>query len=417
MPPSCYLVDLSELHFGVGGGPVTGINRVGLAYVVALIASGRPLFGLVNYHRSIALLDRRGVEAYARHLHGDVPFARANWLVRMKEGGDTLRARSLGVILRHAIARAPMSKLGAMLAAKLPANGCWVSTEIANLRADLFAQLRLAGLRIAVMIHDTIPLDFPQFVPKNSDKQFLQRLEAVSGWADLLIYNSHFSRDRAEHYLGRTGRVPQGLVAHLGAVRPVPDFAALPPQIDFDRPTFVILGNIEPRKNHALLLDLWDRFAAETAAGDPRAMPQLLVLGRRGWRNEAVFKRLDRSPLRGLHIHEIADLPDSAVAAVLCRSSALLFPSHVEGYGLPALEAAVLGCPVIANDLPVYREFLGDLPTYVQVSDAALWAQAIRAASARKPETGQVDTDQKAQFALPTWEQHFSAVLGYLDAA
>lgn len=412
LPNSSYLFDLSELHFGVGEGPVTGINRVGLAYLDALIASGRPLHGLVNYHRSIALLDRRGVEAYAKGLHGTEPFTRANWLIRIKEGGDSPRARSLGRILRHAIARAPMDQLGTMLARKLPANSVWVSTEIANLRADLFAQLRQARLKINVMIHDTIPVDFPQYVPKNGDAQFLKRLAAVSTFADLVIYNSHFSRERAEHYMGRTGRVPSGLVAHLAAKKPQADFSLLPRGIDFDRPTFVILGNIEPRKNHALLLDLWDRFAAEAKAGDSHQMPQLLILGRRGWRNEAVFKRLNNSPLRGIHIHEIADLPDSAVAATLCRATALLFPSHVEGFGLPALEAALLGCPVIANNLPVYREFLGDLPTYVPVSEPDLWAQAIRRAA-----LGLRDQGQTAQTSLPSWDSHFATVLGHLEAA
>ena len=412
MPNSSYLFDLSELHFGVGEGPVTGINRVGLAYLDALIALGRPLFGLVNYHRSIALLDRRGVEAYAKGLHGTVPFKRANWLTRLRGGSDSPRARSLRCILRHAIASAPMNQLAAMLTQKLPANSVWVSTEIANLRADLFAQLRQAQLKINVMVHDTIPVDFPQFCPKNADAEFLKRLSAVSTYADLVIYNSHFSRERAEHYMGSSGRVPSGLVAHLGAKKLQADFSLLPGGIDFDRPTFVILGNIEPRKNHALLLDLWDRFAAEAAAGDSRPMPQLLILGRRGWRNEAVFKRLNKSPLRGLHIHEIADLPDSAVAATLCRATALLFPSHVEGFGLPALEAALLGCPVIANELPVYREFLGDLPTYVPVSDPDLWAQAIRKAPIGLQVQGRMPGS-----SLPSWDSHFATVFGHLDAA
>lgn len=284
---SSYLFDLAELHFGVGAGPVTGINRVGLAYLDALIASDCPHYGLVNYHRSIALLDRRGVEAYAKGLHG-------------------------------------------------------------------------------IML-------------------------------------------RAEYHLDRAGRVPSGLVAHLGAKRPDGNFPSLPPEINFDRPSFVILGTIGPRKNHVLLLDLWERFAAETAAGDDRPMPQLLILGRRVWRNEAIFRRLDSGPLRGVHIHEIADLPDSAVAALLCRSAALLLPSFTEGLGLPALEAALLGCPVIANDLPVYREFLQDMPTYVKVTGTEPWAQAVRKAVGWLRDPGQT-----LRGVLPTWDSHFPRFWGIL---
>ena len=219
-----------------------------------------------------------------------------------------------------------------------------------------------------------------------------------------------FSPAATTTLLGCTSRLQIVVPAPLKFTVAPPDLAAVPSGLDLTHPYFVILGTIEPRKNHALLLDLWDGFAAEQAAGDPRAMPQLLILGRRGWRNEAVFRRLDDSPLVGTHIHEIAGLPDGGVAAVLCKSRALLFPSFVEGFGLPALEAALLHCPVIANDLTVYREFLGDWPAYAPIRDAERWADLVRQASV-DPAPARPELPSTA----PTWESHFAKVLPRLE--
>ena len=59
--------------------------------------------------------------------------------------------------------------------------------------------------------------------------------------------------------------------------------------------------------------------------------------------------------------------------AVLKGASGFLFPSHAEGFGLPPVEAAALGVPILSNDLPVIREILGDIPVYASVSDRYLW--------------------------------------------
>lgn len=406
-----FLFDLTDLHLGAGTGPLTGINRVGLAYLEALLAQPAPVFGHVTLRSQVLLLDRPALQAYVQHLQKRDATGPIWWRARLLEWGNLPRARSLTFLHGAAFAKCRTRNLSRMLTKLMPAGAVWIAIGHANVNKGFLARLsQVAGLRIALMIHDTIQIDFPEFCEKGADGWFRQRLQVISQSADLVIYNSDFSRARAEHHLGKIGRVPDGIVSHLGVTPLIPDAALLPAQIDFNRPTFVILGTIEPRKNHALLLDLWDRFAAEQAAGDPRAMPQLLILGRRGWRYEAVFRRLDDSPLVGTHIHEISGLPDGGVAAVLCKSRALLFPSFVEGFGLPALEAALLHCPVFANDLTVYREFLGDWPAYAPIRDAERWADLVRQASV-DPAPARPELPSTA----PTWESHFAKVLPRLE--
>ena len=129
--------------------------------------------------------------------------------------------------------------------------------------------------------------------------------------------------------------------------------------------------------------------------------PGLFICGSRGWGCEDVFDRLDAGVA---NVTEIAGLPDPALSALLSGASALLFPSLAEGFGLPPVEAAALGVPVIANGLPSLREILGNRAVYLDVSDPYSWIDVIKAHEQSPPER-----DSQA-FEPPRWEAHFKMV-------
>ena len=158
------------------------------------------------------------------------------------------------------------------------------------------------------------------------------------------------------------------------------------------------LGTIEPRKNHALLLDVWDGLAQ--GGGD---IPHLFIIGNRGWADPALLARLDAQPAG---VTELRGLSDGAVAALVAGARALLFPTLAEGYGLPPLEAAALGTPVVCTDLTVLRETLLDYPVYLHPSDSYAWMETIRAHA-----DGSGGRNGKAGLDLPSWKDHFNAVL------
>ncbi|MGR3467297.1 MAG: glycosyltransferase, partial [Shimia sp.] len=144
------------------------------------------------------------------------------------------------------------------------------------------------------------------------------------------------------------------------------------------------------RKNHALLLDIWARGERSP----------LVIAGGRGWRNEGVFARLDAG-VAG--VMERASLSDAHLAYLMANAAALLMPSHVEGFGLPPVEAASLRTPVLCADLAVYREVLGDIPVYLPPDDPYAWEQEIakiEQAPRRAP-----------PFDPPTWRDHVNLVL------
>lgn len=370
---------------------MTGVDRVEFAYLRALVADPVPLFALARTRIGYVLLDRPGATAILGCAQRD-DWGPLDALGRVMRRGSETHRRAEAALRRHARARCLPQRLGAMLRQHLPEGTCYINTGHSNLTDRVIRGLgRVPGMRIAVLLHDTIPLDFPQYQRPETLGKFKHFLARVARSADLVICNSKATLADGQRHLEAFGRLPDGLVAPLGietvAPGPCPD---LP-----EAPYFVTLGTIEPRKNHALLLDAWDHFAAEG-----RNAPRLVICGARGWKNETVLARLDAgNPL----VEERPGLADAEIATLLKHSQGLLFPSLAEGYGLPPVEAAALGVPVVVSDLGIYRETLGDIPIYLPPSDVYSWRKKIEQLTEQKP--------APIEFVPPDWDNHFNIVL------
>ncbi len=396
------LLDLTRLVSRVGHGPMTGIDRVEAAYLAKVLSLPDPLFGLVRSALGYVLLDRAGVEAVEARLNGRKAWGKADLLSRLTHRQAPLRRRAESDLRRLAIARSGRKGLAGMLAQHLPKGTVWLNVGHTNLTQEVFDAVHGAGGRAHVLIHDMIPLDYPQYQRSGTVETFERRMRAVSANADLVIYNSAASQSDAKRYFSEWGRVPEGLVAHLGVEVATPDPSVLPAGLKRSAPYFVTIGTIEPRKNHALLLDIWQELAAVDTP------PTLYIIGKRGWNNDVVFRRLDARPPG---VVELGGLPDGAMAALLQGARALLFPSFAEGFGLPPCEAHALGVPVIASDLPVLREVLGNIPIYASPVDMYSWRKTIQALTAQKEARQSAGSETQSPPALATWDDHFNLVL------
>lgn len=401
------LLDITRLVARAGAGPLTGIDRVERAYLRALIAQSHPF----------AMICRTALGYLI--LGGDCAPRLLTWVddTRIIPPTSALtrslaRARrtpALEAALRpYALARLRPTQLADWLAGCFPAGISYLNVGHANLTDLTLGQLRrVPGLRVAVMIHDTIPLDFPQYSGVRAPAEFREKLAAATRHADLLLCTSAAVEADVRRWAGVLGTRAPTKVAHLGVETAAPDAAAIPMALDLKRPYFVTLGTIEPRKDHALLLDIWADFHATLPQEE---IPQLFIVGRRGWRNEAVFRRLDAEPFMGKSVFEVANLTDGAVTAILQNACGLLAPSHAEGFGLPAAEAAALGIPVLASDLPVTREILSNYPIYAPPGDMPAWSVGIRAMTlqAKSPRLRQVPAK------VPDWTTHFNLVFNWV---
>ena len=391
-------LDLSRLLSRAGRGTPTGIDRVELAYAKHLIATGASAcFTALSASGGLGLLRHPAAEQFVAAIgaawRGEFDPARQNRQVRQM-------ARRAQIALFASRERAVMARLRSD---RTPPVYLLVSHHHLEKRRLIAPLKQRGGARFICLIHDLIPIQFPEYVRSGQAARHLRRIETAVQCADALIVNSAVTRAALQPHLERAGRAPPVLVAPLGVDLPPAPIDRGPP---YDRPYFVYVSTIEARKNHLLLLNLWRRLASEL--GD-RA-PLLVLVGKRGWEIENVVDMLERSAaVRGVVI-EHNSMPDAAMVHLLKGACAALLPSFAEGFGLPLIEALALGVPVLCSDIPALRETGGTVPDFLDPLDGSSWRAAILDYAAPGSPRRAAQLARLRGWDTPRWEQHFANV-------
>ena len=282
-------------------------------------------------------------------------------------------------------------------------------------KPDLIASiLRRHRARLVCLMHDLIPLEFPEYARATEPARHQLRIETVAKFADAIVAVSgtvQASLRRTLRKLGngsaaRVHAVPHGATRHS----PAPSTGSLAPMIG-DHPYFVCIGTIEPRKNHLLLLALWRRLEAEMG----EATPRLVLVGRRGWENQNILAMLDRCPALRDVVVEREGLPDGELRALLAGSRALLFPTFMEGYGLPVAEALAQGVPALCSDIDVLREVGGEGPEYLDPLDGLGWRQAVLDYLPDDSPRRAAQLARIRSWTMPSWEDSVRGMLAVID--
>lgn len=263
--------------------------------------------------------------------------------------------------------------------------------------------------RSVFMVHDLIPLTHPEYCRPGVDASHRARIHTALRHASGLISNSQATYDELANEARQASLpLPPVVIAPLApAVEPHPPS---PPPIA--APYFVMLSTIEPRKNHWFILHVWRHLVEQM--GD--VAPKLVVIGRRGWECENVVDMLERcATIRGAVIEE-SDCSDDRLHAWLQHARALVFPSFAEGYGMPLVEALMLGVPVLASDLPVFHEIASDIPDYLDPLDGPGWLARIRAYALPDSAERANQIARIERFRAPTWAEHFERIDGFLES-
>lgn len=156
---------------------------------------------------------------------------------------------------------------------------------------------------------------------------------------------------------------------------------------------FVMLGTIEPRKNHALAL------ASIRRAKLGKEIP-LVIVGRYGWGHEAIAAEIRSLQSEGLVIH-VDNAADADLPAILASSAALIYPSWTEGFGLPVAEALATGIPVVTGTAPALREVGGEFARYVDPDDVDALVSIMQ-------ELAETQNDPDIAAARTNWTRQFS---------
>jgi len=389
-------IDVTRLMRRAALPNMTGIDRVEYAYLSYLLGRGDvTCFGLARVGRKFCLLDRDGLLALRARTSGAVGWGTPPFWVRMsRRHPDVVSAERYVSTL--AVAKLSGARAAKTLATHLPKRITYVNTGHSNLTDELFTALsEIENAAKIILIHDTIPLDFPEFQRRGMPEKFAERLKLALIHGDRIVVPSTYVKQRLAKHAATWSLSPRITVAPLGIDLPTATSCTA------KKPYFVTVGTIEPRKNHALLLDLWKQM--------PEAKrPTLYVVGRRGWENQDVFKRLDAG-VPG--VVEFGNLDDGALAALLTGASGLLHPSFAEGFGLPPHEAAARGVVPVCAPLPVYQETLGKAAIYADPSDLYKWRNVVL----QLLEDTTVDAASKSgpltHYSPPSWRAHFKDAL------
>jgi glycosyltransferase involved in cell wall biosynthesis len=376
----------------------TGIDRVELAYAEHLVAGSAPLcFTILTASGRFGLLPRQVAADYFQAI------AEA-WRGAAASSQQSLRAKRLARRLRlEPLLRGPGALHAKLRTAADTPVYLLVSHHHLEKRGVIARLKQQSGATFVCLIHDLIPLQFPEYALPGQDEKHRRRIETTAALADAVIVNSIVTRDAFQPHLARAGRAPPVLVAPFGVdLRAMP--AAGPPPLK--PPYFVCVSTIEARKNHLLLLNLWRQLVNEL--GD--AVPRLVLIGQRGWETENAIDMLERCPaLRGV-VLERSDLPDAEMANLLKGARALLLPSFAEGFGFPLVEALALGVPVLCSNLAALRENGGGVPEYFDPLDGAGWRGAVIDYALPASPRRDAQLRRMTGWTPPSWQDHFAAV-------
>ena len=250
-------------------------------------------------------------------------------------------------------------------------------------RAQL-CTMRERGVGIHFVLYDVLPLLLPQAFPYGTDQPFGDYVDTISAVADGIVCISRSVADElADCIEARKVARPAALrlgYFHLGAdinasvpTSGLPDNTEQILQSIRARPTLLMVGTMEPRKRHAQAL------AALELLWEQGVDLNLVIVGKKGWLVDETAKRLQSHPLRDTKLFWLRSVSDEMLIKLYENSAVLLAASIGEGFGLPLIEAAQHGLPLIARDLPVFREVAGDNAFYFKGDRPDQLASAIDA--------------------------------------
>ena len=270
---------------------------------------------------------------------------------------------------------------------------------------------RKQGVRLAFLVYDLLPVLRPEWFPPKTPANMDRWLGVLARQADQCICISNTVaadleaalKQRKQGSLPSISTIPLGW--DLSASNPS---RGLPANIDVirawlerHRPVLAV-GTIEPRKGHDQLLDamslLWER--------SPSDITGLLVIGRRGWKTEALQERLLNHPEHGKRLMWLDEASDELLTEVYQSAAGLVAASHGEGFGLPLIEALAHRLPVLARDIPVFRELGGSRFTYFSDDTAEAFGSQVATwlANSDRPSASIVDE-------LPRWSASAHALV------
>lgn len=265
----------------------------------------------------------------------------------------------------------------------------------------IFDVVRGGGGKVVVCVHDVIPALHPAACHDRTLALFCPWLTEMVRNADGVLTVSRASLDDLLRVVS-TRRLPYRAGLTLASFHNGSRFApgaeakasARAQRLFREKtPLFLCVGTFEPRKGHKIAVEAFERLWAQ--GKDAR----LVFIGRRGWLDHALAARIQEHPQFNRKLFWFEDVDDAELSYFYSQMTALVFPSFAEGFGLPIIEAARYGKPVICSDIAVFREIGRDGAVYFDVNDPDALAARVS-----DLEAGRVEADPE-RILHSTWPE------------
>lgn len=226
-----------------------------------------------------------------------------------------------------------------------------------------------SGIKMSFVIYDILLQHRPDWGPLGLSEVLTEWLQSTTLLADELYCISEAVAHDVDRWLAknppRRHALPVVKAFHLGAdlasSNPTRGFPPEAPAVLAElkrRPSFIMVGTIEPRKGHRQAL------AAFELLWKQGVDVNLVIVGKLGWKMNTWAEDLLRHPRINIQVFWARGISDEYLARLYENCSCLLAASEGEGFGLPLIEAAQYGIPIIARDLGVFREVAGEYAIY-----------------------------------------------------
>lgn len=257
-------------------------------------------------------------------------------------------------------------------------------------RAGVFGKMKNDGVELQFVVYDLLPIQMPEVFPPGLFG-FQEWLEVVALVADGVVCISSAVADELRFWIQNSNIERQRPVKigyfHLGAdVQNSSPTMGLPEDTELVlsrirvMPSFLMVGTIEPRKAHLQTLDAFEQLWREGSEIN------LVIVGNEGWCGlpdgmrrtiPETVARLKNHPELGNHLFWLQGISDEYLEKIYAASTCLIAASYGEGFGLPLIEAAQHKLPIIARDIPVFREVAGEYACYFHVKTSEELADAV----------------------------------------
>lgn len=224
-------------------------------------------------------------------------------------------------------------------------------------------QWKRSGVKVHVLVYDLLPLQHPEWFNPGTTRNFKRWIKWLAVYADSAICISETVKMQLHTWLNTYFGMPPTalpastivLGANIDASAPSGGLPADAPLVLArlrSTPAVLMVGTLEPRKGHDQALAAFEQLWQQGNGA------LLVIVGRPGWKTQALQEKLSRHPQAGQRLFWLEDVSDEYLAQLYAACGGVLVASRAEGFGLPLIEAALHGKPVLARDLPVFREMV-----------------------------------------------------------